>query len=340
MFVDHNGQTTEIDDFPDLGEVTEQDGASETLDGGVVAIKEKARGTGKKKVVRSTGQGDQGTPAWVKLGLEYEVWRDRVARGTCMNCGNYGHTSRTCRGKKFLTRVAAPTVVGLSSNSGGASASTSQGNTSRQTLDEGEERRLRAERRARALAAGLQEANRVARERATAARAAAMANGTSSAASSSASSSGTSGPQLRMPLNSTSGTFGSTGSRQSSSQMAGSQFSPLTPSKRELREIQQVERLHQQLEEDLKKATDREKEIKSRAARLDTLEADKAALEGLDESSLSDTLKVLRDNLLSLHAHVDSRMDFMQNTLDQILDALTKPGFQPPAQSPLPLTAM
>ncbi|GBG76426.1 hypothetical protein CBR_g22174 [Chara braunii] len=56
MFVDHDGQTTEIDDFPDLGEVIEQDGASETSDGGVVApIKENARGTRKKKVVRSTG---------------------------------------------------------------------------------------------------------------------------------------------------------------------------------------------------------------------------------------------------------------------------------------------
>ncbi|GBG77963.1 hypothetical protein CBR_g25894 [Chara braunii] len=120
MFVDHDGKMTEIDDFPDLGEVTEHDGASETSDGGVVTpIKEKARGTGKKKVVRSTGQGDQGTPAWVKLGLEYEAWRDRVARGTCMNCGNYGHTSRTCRGKKVLTRVVSPTVVGLPSNSGG-----------------------------------------------------------------------------------------------------------------------------------------------------------------------------------------------------------------------------
>ncbi|GBG70165.1 hypothetical protein CBR_g6296 [Chara braunii] len=50
MFVDHDGQTTEIDDFPDLGELTKQDGDSETSDGGVVApIKEKARGTGKKK---------------------------------------------------------------------------------------------------------------------------------------------------------------------------------------------------------------------------------------------------------------------------------------------------
>ncbi|GBG75096.1 hypothetical protein CBR_g19609 [Chara braunii] len=61
MFVDHDGQATEIDDFPDLGEETKHDGASETSDGGVVApIKEKARGTGKKKVGQSIGQGDQG----------------------------------------------------------------------------------------------------------------------------------------------------------------------------------------------------------------------------------------------------------------------------------------
>ncbi|GBG73396.1 hypothetical protein CBR_g16111 [Chara braunii] len=113
--VSHDGRKKlpqdEIDEFPDLGELTEQDGASETSDGGVVApIKEKARGTGKKKVGRSAGQGDQWTPAWVKLGLDHEVWRDRVARGTCMNSGNYGHTSRICRGKKVTTKVASPTV--------------------------------------------------------------------------------------------------------------------------------------------------------------------------------------------------------------------------------------
>ncbi|GBG59900.1 hypothetical protein CBR_g66705 [Chara braunii] len=80
MFVDHDGQKTEIDDFPDLGELTKQDGASETSDGGVVApIKEKARWTGKKKVVRSTGQGDQGTPAWVKIGLDYVCFCEHFA---------------------------------------------------------------------------------------------------------------------------------------------------------------------------------------------------------------------------------------------------------------------
>ncbi|GBG61037.1 hypothetical protein CBR_g18632 [Chara braunii] len=208
-----------------------------------------------------------------------------------------------------------------------------------EALEPEEERRLR---KARALAAGIAEANRAAREQATAARAAAMANGASSAASSSASSSGTNGNPLGMPTSSTSssGTSGSTGSRQSSSQMAGSQFSPMTARERELREIQQVERLRRKLEQNLKEATDRENEIKTRAARLETLEADKAELESLDEATMNAQMKVLKKNMLLLHAHVDNRFDFMQSTLDQILDALTKPGFRPPAQSPLPLSAM
>ncbi|GBG61867.1 hypothetical protein CBR_g23819 [Chara braunii] len=208
-----------------------------------------------------------------------------------------------------------------------------------QALNPGEERRLR---RAHALAAGIAAANAAAREQATTARAAAMANGANSAASSSASSSGTNGGRLGMPTSSTSssGTSRSTGSRKSSSQMAGSQFSPLTPRQRELREIQQVEMLRRELEQDLKEATDRENAMKTRAARLESLEADKAELEGLDESALTDPLKVLKKNMLSLHAHVDSKLNFMQSTLDQILNALTKPGFRPPAQSPLPLSTM
>ncbi|GBG90336.1 hypothetical protein CBR_g50584 [Chara braunii] len=192
------------------------------------------------------------------------------------------------------------------------------------------------ETRARALAAPRETANAAAREQAAAAaRAAAM---TSSAASSAALS-GTNGTQEGMPTGST-GTSSSLGSCQSTSQMAGSQFSPLTPRERELRELQQVERIRERLERELKQATDREREIKNRAARLDMLEADKAELEGLDESGLSDQMKVLKNNMLSLHAHVDSRLDFMQNTLDQILDILQRPGYRPPAQSPLPLTAM
>ncbi|GBG86552.1 hypothetical protein CBR_g41615 [Chara braunii] len=173
--------------------------------------------------------------------------------------------------------------------------------------------------------------NLTAREQAAAARAAAMANGAASAASSS-------GTQLGMPLGSPS-TSGSEGSGQSTRQMAGSQLSPLTPRGRELLELQQVERIRERLERELKQATDKEREIKNRTARLDTLEADKAALEGLDESAMSDQVKILKNSMLLLHAHVDSRLDFMQNFLDQILDLLQRPGFRPAAQSPLPLTA-
>ncbi|GBG69742.1 hypothetical protein CBR_g4573 [Chara braunii] len=211
-----------------------------------------------------------------------------------------------------------------------------------QTLQPGDERRLRAENRGRALAAARETAlaasqalaatNAAARDQATAARAAAMANGAASAASSS-------GTQLGMPAGPT-GTSGAVSSGQSTSQMAGSQLSPLTPRSRELLELQQVERIRERLERELKQATDKEKEIKNRTARLDTLEANKAALEGLDESAMTDQIKVLKNNVLSLHAHVDSRLDFMQNSLDQILDLLQRPGFRPAAQSPLPLTAM
>ncbi|GBG73289.1 hypothetical protein CBR_g13008 [Chara braunii] len=203
-----------------------------------------------------------------------------------------------------------------------------------QALQPEDERRIRAERRARALAASRAAANVAAREQAAAA---AMSSAAASSAATSVAFS--SGPQLGMPTGST-GTSSSVGSRQSTSQMAGSQFSPLTPRKRELRELQQVERIRERLERELKETTDRVKEIKNRAARLDTLEAAKAKLEGLDDSGMNEPMKVLRDNMLSLHAHVDSRLDFMQSTLDQILDILTRPGFRPPAESPLPLSAM
>ncbi|GBG59817.1 hypothetical protein CBR_g54919 [Chara braunii] len=136
------------------------------------------------------------------------------------------------------------------------------------------------------------------------------------------------------------GTSSSMGSRKSTSQTAGSQFSPLTPREREIKELQQVERIREQLERDVKEATDREREIKKRTARLETLEADKAELEGLDGSGMNEPMKVLRKNMLSLHAYVDNRLDFMQSTMDQILDVLTRLGFRPPAQSPLPLSAM
>ncbi|GBG59875.1 hypothetical protein CBR_g66682 [Chara braunii] len=213
-----------------------------------------------------------------------------------------------------------------------------------QFLQSGDERRLRVEVRARAYAAAreaaltasqaLAAANAATREQATAtASAAAMAT---AATSSTASSSGT---QLGMPHGPT-GTSGSVGSSHSTSQMTGSQLSPLTPRGRELQELQQVERIRTRLERELKQATNIKNEIINRTTRLDTFEADKAALEELDDSTMFDAMKVLRSSILSLHAYVDSRLDFMQNSLDQILDLLQRLGLRPAAQSPLSLTAM
>ncbi|GBG73374.1 hypothetical protein CBR_g16089 [Chara braunii] len=78
-FVDHDGQTTEIDDYSDLGEFTEHDGGGETSDGGVVApIKEKARGTTKTDHVTKLFMDN-----WVRdFGLPTSIVSDRDVRFT------------------------------------------------------------------------------------------------------------------------------------------------------------------------------------------------------------------------------------------------------------------
>ncbi|GBG77344.1 hypothetical protein CBR_g23676 [Chara braunii] len=203
------------------------------------------------------------------------------------------------------------------------------------------ERRLRAEAIARARAASVRTAADVAQELAVAnaaARQAAAAAMASAAATNGATSSAT---QLGMPTGSA-GSSSVAGSSHSTSQMAGSQLSPMTPRQRELRELQQVERIRTRLERELKEAANRENEIRDRTIRLETVEADKTALEAMDESTMNDDVRVLRSSLLSLHAHVDRRMDFMQDTLDQILAQLQQLGPRLPtvARSSLPMSAM
>ncbi|GBG81012.1 hypothetical protein CBR_g31568 [Chara braunii] len=122
--------------------------------------------------------------------------------------------------------------------------------------------------------------------------------------------------------------------------MAGSQFSSPPPRTREQMELQQVERIRLRLEEELRQATKREKEIKERSVRLESREADMAALEALDDTALNTTGKILKASILSMHAYIDNKMDAMQDTLDQILQALHKPGIRPATLPSLPLSAM
>ncbi|GBG77928.1 hypothetical protein CBR_g25859 [Chara braunii] len=210
-----------------------------------------------------------------------------------------------------------------------------------QYLDTETERRLRAEAIARARAASVRTAAAVAQELAAAnaaARQVAAAAMATAAATNGATSSAT---RLGMPTGSA-GSSSVAGSSHSTSHMAGSQLSPLTPRQRELRELQQVERTRTRLERELKEVADRQKEVRDRTVRLETVEADKTALEAMDESTMNDHVRVLRSSLLSLHTHVDSRMDFMQDTLDQILAQLQQLGPRLPAvaRSPLPMSAM
>ncbi|GBG63986.1 hypothetical protein CBR_g40230 [Chara braunii] len=120
--------------------------------------------------------------------------------------------------------------------------------------------------------------------------------------------------------------------------MAGSQFNSPPPRTREQMDLQQIERIRLRLEEELRQATKREKEIKDRSARLQGREADQAALEGLDDSALSNNEKILKASILSMHAYMDSKLDAIQDTLDQILNAMHKPGIRPAPS--LPLSAM
>ncbi|GBG92110.1 hypothetical protein CBR_g54410 [Chara braunii] len=120
--------------------------------------------------------------------------------------------------------------------------------------------------------------------------------------------------------------------------MAGSQFSSPPPRTREQMELKQVERIRLRLEEDLGQATKREKEIRDRSVKLEGREADKAALEELDDSALSNNEKILKASILSMHAYMDSKLDTIQDTLDQILNAMHKPGIRPAVLPSLPLS--
>ncbi|GBG61941.1 hypothetical protein CBR_g26104 [Chara braunii] len=120
--------------------------------------------------------------------------------------------------------------------------------------------------------------------------------------------------------------------------MAGSHFNSPPPRTREQMELQQVERICLRVEEELRQATKREKEIRDKSVRLEGREADKAALEGLDDSTLSNNEKILKASILSMHAYMDSKLDTIQDTLDQILNAMHRPGVRPAVLPSLPFS--
>ncbi|GBG69281.1 hypothetical protein CBR_g3980 [Chara braunii] len=145
-------------------------------------------------------------------------------------------------------------------------------------------------------------------------------------ATSTATSAATSGRMsVGMPhtLQATSSTVASS---SSSSQMAGSQYNSPPPRTREVMELQQVELIRLRLEKELREATKRENEIRTRKARLENRETVKAAVEGLDEDVIDDNTRILKASLLSMHAYMDNKLDAIQDTFDQILSTMQGMG--------------
>jgi hypothetical protein len=131
MFVDHDGNTIEIDEDPSLGDA---ETGGTTSEGGVVAAAVKSKGTSKRSKGRNKQPDPNATP-WDKVGLAENVWRDRYDRSACIRCGQYGHNMYKCRNRKVTEKIA-PTMGLISSTpsspqlSGEASASASgSGNT-------------------------------------------------------------------------------------------------------------------------------------------------------------------------------------------------------------------
>ncbi|GBG85125.1 hypothetical protein CBR_g39691 [Chara braunii] len=94
MMVDSDGNQTEIDDAFELVEGSEFDG-EENAEGSNLAAVVKTKAGGRDKGGQQKSQGQASNPnkiaAWVRAGLDQDVWRDRWFRGACINCGTFQH---------------------------------------------------------------------------------------------------------------------------------------------------------------------------------------------------------------------------------------------------------
>ncbi|GBG81934.1 hypothetical protein CBR_g34116 [Chara braunii] len=136
MMVDSDGNQTEIGDVFDLVEGSEFDG-EENAEGSNLAAVVKTKAVGRGKGGQQTSQGQAPNPnkiaAWVRVGLDQEVWRDRWSRGACINCGEYGHTRFKCKNSKVSQKI--PPKGGFPSSQSGASTSSSSGSWMAKAID-------------------------------------------------------------------------------------------------------------------------------------------------------------------------------------------------------------
>ncbi|GBG77792.1 hypothetical protein CBR_g25723 [Chara braunii] len=105
MMVESDGTQTEINELTDLMDYSEYDG-EETAEGSTLAavVKAKAggRGKGQPKSQGKAASNQTKMVDWVKAGLDQDVWRESRVRGSCINCGEYGHSQYKCQNAKKL----------------------------------------------------------------------------------------------------------------------------------------------------------------------------------------------------------------------------------------------
>ncbi|GBG74392.1 hypothetical protein CBR_g18803 [Chara braunii] len=148
-----------------------------------------------------------------------------------------------------------------------------------------------------------------------------------------ATSTATSGEMIiGMPQNSQA-TSSKVNTSNSSSEMVGSQYNSPPPRTREAIELQQVELIRLRLEKELREATERENEIRTRKTRLENRKAFKVFVEGFDDAVIGDNMRILKAGLLYMHAYMGSKLDAIQDTLDQILS--TNAGNEKAFPSPI-----
>ncbi|GBG77587.1 hypothetical protein CBR_g24034 [Chara braunii] len=108
MMVDSEGNQTEIDDVSELVEGAKLNG-EESAEGSNLAAVVKTKATGRSKGGQQRSQGQAANPnkiaAWVRAGLDQEVWQDRWSRGACINCGEHGHTQFECKNLKVSQKI-------------------------------------------------------------------------------------------------------------------------------------------------------------------------------------------------------------------------------------------
>ncbi|GBG67130.1 hypothetical protein CBR_g81554 [Chara braunii] len=108
MMGEVDGTQTEIDDFSDFvdsSELDNEDSAEGSDLAALVKIKAGGRGKGGQQRSQWQTQNPNKIAAWVRAGLDQDVWRDQYMQGACINFDEYGHQQCKCKNAKVSQKI-------------------------------------------------------------------------------------------------------------------------------------------------------------------------------------------------------------------------------------------